>query len=218
MKIEELIKALKDFKSKVPEDAVKVFDEIINGSESVQTAFNDQFGELKDAKGVVQEIKSKFKIEESTPLKEVASKAVDKLDVAVKEKDSLGQSADDHVKQLADLKTQFENLKGDFTKSQDDLKIKDEQLADKSLSSKIREAWKGDAELYTFAEGKIKDLINTNPDSKVEDVVSKFLEENPRFQAIEQKPGPGGELPNPGGNTKPLTALEIMQEVSAGNK
>jgi uncharacterized phage infection (PIP) family protein YhgE len=216
MKIEELNKALGELKSKVTDEtAIKQIDLIIEGGKTLEKTFTDQFGELKDVKGSLQELRKAFEIDENTPVKDVSTKVKEKLEQITKEKESLGQSADDQVKTLADLKTQLENLTEKFNKSQDDIKVKDEQLADKELSTNIRDSYKGDPELYSFAEPKIKELIRGTEGADVTQICSQFLEDNPRFQEPEQKPGPGGNPPGGKPEENSGTLLSVMQGVTA---
>ena len=220
MEIKELNSHLESIKAKIEDkDVLKKLELIIEGGKTVEKTFNDQFTELKDVKASVKSIKENFQLEENTPFKEISAKVKEKYDNVMKEKDAMGQSADDQTKNFASMKTELENLTTNFNKSQDDNKVKEQQLADKELSENIRNAYKGDTDLYSFAESKIKDLIKANPESKTDDVVTKFLEDNVKFQLPEQNPGPGGGNPQPtGAETKPASMLDIMNSVGTENK
>jgi len=220
MEIKELLSHLADVKAKIEDkEVLKKLDLIIEGGKSVEKTFTDQFDELKNVKESVKSIKENFQLDENTPFKEIASKVKEKYDSVVQEKESLGQSADDQTKSLASFKTEIESLKTDFNKSQEEIRVGKEQLADKELSENIRNSYKGDTDLYSFAEPKIKDLLRASPDSKTDDVVTKFLADNVKFQLPEQNPGPGGEPPAPSGDeTKPSSMLGVMRGVTEDNK
>jgi hypothetical protein len=220
MDIKELMNHLTEMKSKIEDkDVLKKLDLIIDGGKSVEKTFNDQFTELKDVKESVKSIKGIFQLDETTPFKEISAKVKEKYDSVMQEKDSIGQSADDQTKTLATMKTTLENLQTEFTRSQDEIKVGKEQLADKELSENIRNAYKGDTDLYTFAESKIKDIVRTNPDSKVDELVSKFLEDNVKFQLPEQNAGAGGDNPKPIPNANNAgTLLDVMNSVGTENK
>lgn len=218
MKIEELLKSLKDLKTE-DRELQKKLDLISEGAEAVKNTFDDQFGELKKTKESLQGIKKAFELEDGIKTSEISEKVKAKYDEVVREKETIGQSADDHTKSLAKMQNEFEQLQKDFRQSQEDIQLKEQKLKDKDLSESIRNEYKGDTELYTFAEPKIKELISQNPEAEVSGVITKFLEDNPRFQLPEQNLGPGGEPPKPKGKSEEnYTLLDTMKDVSAANK
>jgi chromosome segregation ATPase len=144
MEIKELNSHLSDIKSKIEDkEVLKKLELIIEGGKSVEKTFTDQFDELKTVKESVKSIKETFQLDENTPFKEIGAKVKEKYDGVVQEKDSLGQSADDQTKSLATLKTEIESLTTNFNKSQEEIRVGKEQLADKELSENIRNAYKG---------------------------------------------------------------------------
>ena len=218
MKIEEIVKHLEGLKVEDAE-AQKKIGLILEGAKAAQKTDETQFGELKKVKEVIGEIRKTFELEENTPVSEVGSKAKAKLDEIAKEKDSLGQSADDQTKTLVAVKKELDELRGEFNKSQDIIKQKDADLADQTLSNSIREAYKGDPDLYEFAEPKIKKLLEGKDSSEIKGTVEGFLKDNVKFQLPETNPGPGGEEGNPGGNPEqPASMLDLMKETTAASQ
>lgn len=217
MKIEAIVKHLESLKVE-DADTQKKIDLILDGAKAAQKTDETQFSELKKSKEVIGEIRKTFELEENTPVSEISAKAKAKLDDVVKEKDSLGQSADDQTKTLTAIKKEFDELRGEFNKSQEIIKQKDADIADKNLSDQIRKAYKGDTDLYEFAEPKIKKLLEGKESSEIQGTVESFLKDNVKFQLSEQNPGPGGEEGGAGGNPEPTDMLSIMESVSEQNK